>query len=239
MGFAGDRCASPPDGWSGHDGRCAMRDIRSCGVFGVFMRCPCFFVSAFPAHPVTGIAGTARRSFRWRIGSRVGWGIKGVPERFGGPRWKGAPRCRSGLRRSGADRRPSGWGRRCGPTARIGAPIADRRCAGPRPGSSGAGWRRMSAVGPDLPARFRYPPPDGRRRVRTANVVERRFREVRRRTGPVGTFRNRPSMERVPLAILPHQNEYERTAAPFPVAHNIFLMAICIRRRVCYCSVRQ
>ena len=148
MGFAGDRCASPPDGWSGHDGRCTMRDIRSCGVFGVFMRCPCFFVSAFPAHPVTGIAGTARRSFRWRIGSCVGWGIKGVPERFGGPRWKGAPRCRSGLRQSGADRRPSGWGRRCGPTARIGAPIADRRCAGPRPGSSGAGWRRMSAVGP-------------------------------------------------------------------------------------------
>ena len=67
-----------------------------------------------------------------------------------------------------------------------------------------------------LPARFRYPTPNGRRRVRTANAVERRFREVRRRIGPVGTFRDRSSMERVPFAILPHQNENDRTAAPFP-----------------------
>ena len=49
---------------------------------------------------------------------------------------------------TGACRRPSGWWRRCGPTARIGAPVAGGRCAGPRPGSSGAGWRRMSTAGP-------------------------------------------------------------------------------------------
>ena len=72
----------------------------------------------------------------------------------------------------------------------------------------------------DLPARFRYPTPDGRRRVRTANAIERRFREVRRRTRPVGTFRDRTSMERVPFAILPYRNITDRTAAPFTVKHN-------------------
>ena len=40
----------------------------------------------------------------------------------------------------------------------------------------------------DLPARFRYPTPDGRRQVRTTNAFERRFREVRRST----CLRNRP-----------------------------------------------
>ena len=91
----------------------------------------------------------------------------------------------------------------------------------------------------DLPARFRCPTPDGRKRVRSADAVERRFREVRRRTGPAGTFRDRTPMERVPFAILPHQNENDRTAAPFPTAHNIFSTAICIRRRACYGSFRQ
>ena len=65
----------------------------------------------------------------------------------------------------------------------------------------------------DLPARFRYPTPDGRKRVRTANDAERRFRETRRRTRPMGTFRDRVSMERVPFAILPDQNKNDRTAA--------------------------
>ena len=39
----------------------------------------------------------------------------------------------------------------------------------------------------DLPARFRYPVPDERRQVRTTNAIERRLREVRRRTRPMGT----------------------------------------------------
>ena len=70
-----------------------------------------------------------------------------------------------------------------------------------------------------LLARFRYPTPDGRRRVRTTNTIERRFREVRRRTRPMGTFRDRTSVERIPFAILPHQNKNDRTAAPFTATH--------------------
>ena len=56
----------------------------------------------------------------------------------------------------------------------------------------------------DLPACFRYPTPDERKQVRTADAIERRFREVRRRTRLVGSFRDRTSMERVLFAILPY-----------------------------------
>ena len=55
----------------------------------------------------------------------------------------------------------------------------------------------------DLLARFRYPKPDGRRRMRTTNAVERRFREGWRGTRPMGNFRDHTSMERVPFAIFP------------------------------------
>ena len=40
----------------------------------------------------------------------------------------------------------------------------------------------------DLPTCFRYKDPDQRRQVRTTNAIERRFREVRRRTRPMGAF---------------------------------------------------
>ena len=72
----------------------------------------------------------------------------------------------------------------------------------------------------DLPALFRYPTPEERKPVRTTNAIERRFREVRRRTRPMGTFRDRTSMERVLFAILPCQNKNDRTAAPFTATHN-------------------
>ena len=41
---------------------------------------------------------------------------------------------------------------------------------------------------------FRYKDPDQRRQVRTTNAIERRFREVRRRTRPMGAFQDRTSM---------------------------------------------
>jgi putative transposase len=44
----------------------------------------------------------------------------------------------------------------------------------------------------DLLACFRYPTLAVRRAVRTTNAIERRFREVRRRTRPMGTSRTRP-----------------------------------------------
>jgi putative transposase len=42
---------------------------------------------------------------------------------------------------------------------------------------------------------FRYKSPDKRRTVRTTNAIERRFREVRRRTRPMGTFQDKTSMD--------------------------------------------
>ena len=46
----------------------------------------------------------------------------------------------------------------------------------------------------DLLTCFRYKDPDQRRQVRTTNAIERRFREVRRRTRPTGAFQDRTSM---------------------------------------------
>ena len=66
---------------------------------------------------------------------------------------------------------------------------------------------------------FRYPTPDERKLVRTTNAIERRFREVRRRTRPMGTFQDRTSMERVLFAIFSYRNKKDRTAAPFAVTH--------------------
>ena len=51
--------------------------------------------------------------------------------------------------------------------------------------------------------------------LRTTNAIERRFREVRRRTRPMGTFSDRTSMERILYAIFTHENLKQRTATPF------------------------
>jgi transposase-like protein len=47
----------------------------------------------------------------------------------------------------------------------------------------------------DLLTCFRYPTIEQRKAVRTTNAIERRFREVRRRTRPMGTFQDKTSME--------------------------------------------
>ena len=51
--------------------------------------------------------------------------------------------------------------------------------------------------------------------LRTTNAIERRFREVRRRSHPMGTFSDRTSMERILYAIFTHENLKQRTATPF------------------------
>jgi putative transposase len=53
---------------------------------------------------------------------------------------------------------------------------------------------------------WRYPDLDQRRRVRTTNAIERRFREVRRRTRPMGVFQDRTSMDRILFAVFTHEN---------------------------------
>ena len=51
--------------------------------------------------------------------------------------------------------------------------------------------------------------------IRTTNAIERRFREVRRRTRPMGVFSDRTSMERILYAVFSYENHRQGVAAPF------------------------
>jgi putative transposase len=48
-----------------------------------------------------------------------------------------------------------------------------------------------------------------RKAVRTTNAIERRFREVRRRTRPMGVFQDRTSMDRILFAVFTHENKMQ------------------------------
>jgi putative transposase len=67
---------------------------------------------------------------------------------------------------------------------------------------------------------FRYKSEDQRRKVRTTNAIERRFREVRRRTRPMGTFQDRTSMDRILFAVFTHENKSQGLSTPFLLTHN-------------------
>jgi len=69
----------------------------------------------------------------------------------------------------------------------------------------------------DLLSFFAFEDPEWRRKVRTTNAIERRFREVRRRTRPMGVFSDRTSMERILFAVFMHENRNQGTARPFPL----------------------
>ena len=58
-----------------------------------------------------------------------------------------------------------------------------------------------------------------RKQVRTTNAIERRFREVRRRTRPMGVFQDITSMDRILYAIFTHENKSQGTGAPFALTH--------------------
>jgi putative transposase len=72
----------------------------------------------------------------------------------------------------------------------------------------------------DLLTCFRYPTLEARKAVRTTNAIERRFREVRRRTRPMGTFQDKTSMERILFAVFIHENRNQGLATPFALTHN-------------------
>ena len=72
----------------------------------------------------------------------------------------------------------------------------------------------------DLLTCFRYPTLAERRQVRTTNAIERRFREVRRRTRPMGTFQDRTSMDRILFAVFIHENKAQGASTPFSLTHN-------------------
>jgi putative transposase len=62
---------------------------------------------------------------------------------------------------------------------------------------------------------FQVKNPDLWPQVRTTNAIERRFREVRRRTRPMGVFSDRTSMERILYAVFTYENQKEETFTPF------------------------
>jgi transposase-like protein len=53
-----------------------------------------------------------------------------------------------------------------------------------------------------------------RKKVRTTNAIERRFREVRRRTRPMGVFSDRTSMDRILFAVFNHENQNQGVRTP-------------------------
>jgi len=67
---------------------------------------------------------------------------------------------------------------------------------------------------------WRYPTLAERKAVRTTNAIERRFREVRRRTRPMGTFQDRTSMDRIMFAVFTHENKMQGISAPFLLTQN-------------------
>jgi len=56
-----------------------------------------------------------------------------------------------------------------------------------------------------------------RKATRSTNAIERRFREVRRRTRPMGVFSDRTSMDRILFAIFSNENRTQGATTPFLV----------------------
>jgi transposase-like protein len=67
---------------------------------------------------------------------------------------------------------------------------------------------------------LRFPDEDWRAATRTTNAIERRFREVKRRTRPMGVFSDRTSIERILFAVFTYENQKEGTSAPFLLTQN-------------------
>jgi transposase-like protein len=67
---------------------------------------------------------------------------------------------------------------------------------------------------------FRYKTLAERKAVRTTNAIERRFREVRRRTRPMGTFQDRTSMDRILFAVFTHENKMQGISTPLLLTQN-------------------
>lgn len=78
--------------------------------------------------------------------------------------------------------------------------------------------RAVRCLEKDLPACLVYLrfPPELHKAIRTTNLVERMFREVRRRTRPMGVFANVESAERIMMGIGQQLNDAWRPA-PHPV----------------------
>lgn len=71
----------------------------------------------------------------------------------------------------------------------------------------------------DLLSFFAFKDADWRKWTRTTNAIERRFREVRRRTRPMGVFTDRTSMDRILYAVFTHENKQQGVSPLFLVTH--------------------
>jgi putative transposase len=58
-----------------------------------------------------------------------------------------------------------------------------------------------------------------RKSIRTTNHIERRFKEVRRRTRPMGAFSNKTSVDRILYAVFMHENKAEEVYPAFLLTH--------------------
>jgi len=67
---------------------------------------------------------------------------------------------------------------------------------------------------------FRFKDPVWRKAPRTTNAIERRFREVRRRTRPMGVFSDKTSIERILFAVFTYENKKQGTLTPFLMTQN-------------------
>lgn len=77
--------------------------------------------------------------------------------------------------------------------------------------------KAVSCLRDDLDELFtcwRYKSLAERKKVRTTNAIERRFREVRRRTRPMGVFSDRTSMDRILFAVFHHENQNQGVSTP-------------------------
>jgi transposase-like protein len=73
----------------------------------------------------------------------------------------------------------------------------------------------------ELLACFAFTDPTWRKAARTTNAIERRFREVRRRTRPMGVFADRTSIERILFAVFTHENSTQGVPTLFSLTQNI------------------
>lgn len=67
----------------------------------------------------------------------------------------------------------------------------------------------------DLLSFYKFDDDAWRKATRTTNAIERRFREVRRRTRPMGVFSDRTSMERILYAVFMNENRNQGSSTPF------------------------
>jgi putative transposase len=71
----------------------------------------------------------------------------------------------------------------------------------------------------DLFTCFQFTDPVFRKSIRTTNLIERRFKEVRRRTRPMGVFSDRTSMDRILYAVFMYENKAEEVYPVFLLTH--------------------